>query len=738
MTADGAKGTARASPASGAMLHSYFDIARALVHGLTGAALLDAAFAVKGQVGSLRASLVATWLESAGGFGNSRELATSLEAADLTVAIPVRNADDAVLGTFCVQMTASVAQPAAQVHEKLRPVIDSLRRELSRDAAPSRRTREQTLSERTHELEWLFKVSQKLQGATDDAQLLEQLLAAATKRMRCAFGAMLIPDRRLNIEHAAEATAAVALRTVLEKNREQLLTWVQRNNRALTLNGSKKASQPCKMLCVPVVLTNGRVIGALVFLNPGQRADFEDKHAYLARHLGRQAASLIEAQFDLMTGLHTRAGLEQAYLQALTQAPTAARSVIYVDVDRMHVVNELHGFELGNELIVRIAALLGAPLLPEGAIAARLSGDRFGIVVSDGNAAVAQRHATRLREAVTKIAIGPESGPDSALEISVSCGIADLVDIPQGLARALAAAEIACKAAKDRGRDRVEVYASQDSSIMRRKDDVAAVGALRQALRTNSIVLYAQRIAPLQRPEEAGGYEILMRLKSADGSLVSPGPLIAAAQRYQLLPSIDRWVTQRALEMLAPYRALLKSSGLYMSINVSGQSLSDEAFAQQFTRQLKDAVLPPGSVGIEVTEQAAVSNMARAGSLLESLRASGCRVALDDFGTGANTLSALKNMQVACLKIDGSFVRDMLTNGKSRATVRGIVELAKAYHVTTVAEYVESKEIALRLKEMGVDFAQGYAYGHPRPLEDLLVALGRDESARLHRLYLES
>jgi diguanylate cyclase (GGDEF)-like protein len=723
------------------MLNSYTDIARALVEGLSGTALLDAKYAVRGQTGALKGAAVASWLRNASGLDTAEQLAQQRDAKELIVAIPIRGADGQMLGIFCVRISASAALPApAVVREKLRPVIDSLKRELEREGAAPRRSREQTLSERTHELEWLFKISQKLQGATDDAQVLEQLLAAATKRMHCALGAMLIPDRRLHIEHVAEASSAAALRVVLEKNRTQLLAWVQRRNRAVVLNGSSggRGSQPCKILCVPVVLTNGRVIGALAFLNSNQRADFEDKHAYLARHLGRQAASLIEAQFDLMTGLHTRAGLEQAYLQVLSQAPDVERSVIYVDVDRMHVVNELHGFELGNELIVRIAGLLGSPLLPEGAVCARLSGDRFGIILSDGNAAAAQVHARRLREAVAKIAIGPEAGPDSALEVSVSCGVADLVDIPQGLARALAAAEIACKAAKDRGRDRVEVYACQDSSIMRRKDDVALVGTLRQALRTNSLVLFAQRIAPLLRPEEAGGYEILMRLKAPDGSLMRPGPLIAAAQRYQLLPSIDRWVTQRALEMLAPYRSLLKSSGLYMSVNVSGQSLGDEAFAQHFVRSLKDAMLPPGSVTIEVTEQAAISNLARAGSLLETLRLAGCRVALDDFGTGANTLSALKNLQVACLKIDGSFVRDMLTNGKSRATVRGIVELAKAYRVTTVAEFVESKELANALRQMGVEYAQGYAFGHPQPLDDLLVSLGRDESARLHRLYLES
>jgi EAL domain-containing protein (putative c-di-GMP-specific phosphodiesterase class I) len=189
--------------------------------------------------------------------------------------------------------------------------------------------------------------------------------------------------------------------------------------------------------------------------------------------------------------------------------------------------------------------------------------------------------------------------------------------------------------------------------------------------------------------------------------------------------------------MLAPFRSMFKSSGLYMSINVSGQSLGDEAFAQHLLGNLKAAALPHGSITIEVTEQAAISNLAHASALLATLRSVGCRVALDDFGTGANTLSSLKNLQVACLKIDGSFVRDMLSNAKSQATVRGIVELAKAYKVSTVAEFVESKELAQRLKAMGVDFAQGHAYGRPASLEQLLATLGRDESARLHRLVLE-
>ena len=184
----------------------------------------------------------------------------------------------------------------------------------------------------------------------------------------------------------------------------------------------------------------------------------------------------------------------------------------------MDVVNELHGFELGNELIVRTAELLAPPLLPAEALVARLSGDRFAIVLSDTDVHAAAQIAQRLQAAANRLAIGPLSG---AVDVSVSSGVAALVNMPQGLARALAAAEIACKKAKVRGRNRVELYACEDSSMMRRQDDIAAVGQLRAALKADRLLLYAQRIVPCRVRDLAGGYEILMRLRAADGTIVA-------------------------------------------------------------------------------------------------------------------------------------------------------------------------------------------------------------------------
>jgi diguanylate cyclase (GGDEF)-like protein len=514
------------------------------------------------------------------------------------------------------------------------------------------------------------------------------------------------------------------------------MTWATRQQRPLVVNGgpAAKAAANCKIMSVPIVRETGRVLGVMAFFNSPEAMDFAPRHIFLARHLGRQMATTVESQFDLMTGLYTRDGLEQMFARHAETEGVVTGSVIYVDVDHMHVVNELHGFELGNEIIVRVAELLVPPRLPRDAIAARISGDRFAIVIPDLDSKAAAEVAQELQRAAKLLRIGPAQ---EQVEVSLSCGVAALVVMPQGLARALAAAELACKGAKKHGRDRVETYACGDDSMMRRHDDVVAVGKLRSALRNDGLLLYAQRIVPLQDKQDPGGYEILMRIRDKDGSIVTPGALIAAAQRYQLLPTVDRWVMSRALQTLAAFRGLLKSSGISISINVSGQSFGDEAFTSLFTEQLRSSNLPAGSVTIEITEQAALSNLGRASDMVARLAGMGCRIALDDFGTGANSLAYLKGLQIARVKIDGSFVRDVVNNKRSQATVRGIVELAKGFSIDTVAEYVETRGIADKVRELGVDYAQGYAFGRPEPLERILEDLGQDESRRLHKLFLE-
>lgn len=723
------------------IFESYVALANGLVPDLRGICLCDEKGRSWGGSGDLGTPQAARWLGSLEWPGGAARAPAAREAGGgrRWAAIPIEQSDGTLLGIFAVSQDHAGARPAAppaELARRLKPLIDCVHRDLA--AARPAKTKVRALTERTAELEWLFRITNDLREGVDDQKVVEALLRAATERLDSALGVISVPDKRLIVLAERGAADAGELRQAWSETQGPLMAWVQRQNRPLVVNraGSSGGARPaCKILCVPIVRESGRVIGVMAFYNPPRAGNYLPRHVFLARHLGRQAASLIEAQFDLMTGLYTRSGLDQMFGAAGAAAGDAEQSVLYLDIDHMHVANELHGFELGNELIVRVADLLSVPNLPPDAAAARISGDRFAVVLPGSTCEEAARIAERLQAAAAQIAIGP---PGDGFDVSLSCGISILLPLPEGLARAIAAAEIACKTAKSRGRNRVEIYKFEDGSMMRRHHDALAVGQLRSALKSDRLLLFAQRIHPLQNPSLAGGYELLLRLRDPDGALVAPGPLIEAAQRYRILPAVDRWVIQRALQILAPYRSMLKSRELGMSINVSGQSIGDETFIQQLAQLLADARLPRNCVAIELTEQAAISNMAHAAAMVRRLGALGCRFALDDFGTGSNSLAYLKALQVNRVKIDGGFVRDVLTNRNSHATVRAIVELARSMGIETVAEFVETAEIAAEMQQMGVDYAQGYAFGKPEPLEELLKRLAHDESARLHRLFLES
>ena len=628
---------------------SYIALANALAGDLGGVCLLNGNLQSRGHSGELQVEAVKAWIQSLGWNDLDERLpaARPQPSKRCWVAIPIEQTDGTLLGVFCVsQLLAAVpTQPSRHARDlgiRLKPLLDCIHRDFA--AAVPTRTKLAILTERTAELEWLFKVTNNLKGGVDDHRILEGLLQAATERLHSGLGVLCIPDKNLTVKY--ESAAAPELDAAWTQTQQHLLTWVRRQNRPLVINavGDRSSTLPkCRVLCVPVVRETGPVIGVLAFYNPPQAAGYLNRQTFLARHIGRQAASLVEAQFDLMTGLYTRSGLDQMAAALTDPADYSDRSVLYLDIDHMHVVNELHGFELGNELIVRVADLLSNAALPAGALAARISGDRFVVVVPHSSTADAIKLADTLLAAAASLIIGPSK---QVFDVSISVGIAGLLSMPDGLARAIAAAELACKTAKHRGRGRVETYAFEDGSMMRQHSDAMAVGSLRAALKSDRLLLFAQPIVALQNRSLAGGYELLLRLREPDGSLTAPGPLIDAAQRYQLLPSIDRWVVQRALHMLAPYRGMLKTRGLHMSINVSGQSIADDSFIQTFIKLLKEANLPAGCVSVELTEQAAISNLAHAKTMVSTLSNLGCHFALDDFGTGANSLTYLKALQV--------------------------------------------------------------------------------------------
>ncbi|MDE2049779.1 MAG: bifunctional diguanylate cyclase/phosphodiesterase, partial [Gammaproteobacteria bacterium] len=382
-------------------------------------------------------------------------------------------------------------------------------------------------------------------------------------------------------------------------------------------------------------------------------------------------------------------------------------------------INDNFGMRVGDAVLGQLGELLRGRL-PAGAFAARISGDRFAALLP-GSLDDAERFGESLREAAEKL--GNMQG-NSRLRVSISIGVAVLDSSAGELMHSLAAAETACKAAKDRGRNRVEVYRANDVSLVRRFADINIAGRLHDAISSGRFRLDAQLILPFGRSTQLKPhYELLVRMIDEDGTAAGPDSFMSAAIRYQLMQSIDRWVIETAIERFKAHAGTFSGVPLSFAINFSGQSLNDESFGGFLIERIRSSGLPPELFCFELTENATIASIARASDLMGRLRTLGCGIALDDFGTGLSSLSYLRQLPVTMLKIDGSFVRDVVRDPRAESMVRAIAQLARTMSLTTVAEYVETDEIRARVATLGVDYGQGFAIAKPLPLDDLLAEL---------------
>jgi diguanylate cyclase (GGDEF)-like protein len=434
----------------------------------------------------------------------------------------------------------------------------------------------------------------------------------------------------------------------------------------------------------------------------------------------RKVEYVIQQSFDSMTGLMNRKGFEAQLHESMKSlaGPDDAHQLIYFDMDNLQLVNDTFNRAAGDKVIVRFAQLIGEHL-PKNGVATRLTGDDFVILLTHSNVEEALTFTETIRKegSVLRYLQG-----DKSLQVTLSTGISALTtNASEG--DALTAARIACDSAKDHGRDRVEVYDQADQSIIQRYDDMYLVAEIQRTLDNDGFKLLAQPIVPLSQSKQGSRFEILLRMKDNKGNRVSSNAFFSAAERYQLMPQIDRWVISSTLARLSEHVAFLKETGAIFAINLSGQSLGDDDILHFVEDEIDSSGVPPESLCFEVTESAAVSSRFKAQSFIDALRARGCKFALDDFGAGLSSFAYLKNFNVDTLKIDGSFILDITGNRISEAMVAAITQVARVMELETVAEYVESDEIKLLVKKLGVDYAQGHAVGRPTLFDDVLLEL---------------
>jgi diguanylate cyclase (GGDEF)-like protein len=472
----------------------------------------------------------------------------------------------------------------------------------------------------------------------------------------------------------------------------------------------------CKLVALPLMARGGPA-GAIIVFNRPDEPSFDE---FTVRRLGRFARLLARnatENVDSLTGLLSWEGF-RTRIEAWQRdaAPSSMVSMLYGDIDRLHVINDLAGFSDGDRVIARCGVAIRKALVGADSFACRLSGDRFTVFLPHMNLAQARQLADVICRDVSS---GPNAQKQPDHPVSMSWGAVSTSAGDLHLDHRIAEAEIACKTAKDRGRGRVEVYQDTDQSMIRRHDEIGLIGSVREALRQQRIVVFAQPITPLINTSLPVTYELLVRIIDAKGNLVEAADFMSAATRYQILPEIDRAVCERAFAQLS------KSTGepVHVSINLSGPTLSDPEFLEWLLSSMAKYRIEGTSLSFEITEAAAAANLAQVQQFIRRMTAHGVRFALDDFGTGVSSLAYLKNLEISTIKLDGSYVRDVLTNTRSQALVRAIVQLADAMGITTVAEYVESNGVRDRLAALGIQFGQGFALGRPGPLDDVLAAV---------------
>jgi diguanylate cyclase (GGDEF)-like protein len=422
-----------------------------------------------------------------------------------------------------------------------------------------------------------------------------------------------------------------------------------------------------------------------------------------------------QATHDSLTGLINRDEFERRLVEAINVARSNKEEHVlcYMDLDQFKVVNDTCGHIAGDELLKQLTVLLHRKIRKSDTLA-RLGGDEFGILFLDCKLYKAKQIIYVLRNAINEFRF---AWGDKSFEVGVSVGVVSINRESGGVTEILSAADSACFAAKDLGRNRVHIYEPDDKVLSQRRGEMQWLPRIRDALENDRFQLFFQKFVPIQKSGSKYNIELLIRMLDDDGNIVPPMAFLPAAERYDLMPAIDRWVIDYAFSHLQQYQRENMHDNYLWTINISGQSLSDENFLDYVQAKTQQYDIRPALVCFEITETVAVSNLSDATHLITALKETGFYFALDDFGSGLSSFNYLKHLPVDFLKIDGSFVKDMLEDPIDYAMVESINQIGHILGLKTIAEFVEDTETLQKLKELKVDYAQGHAIHKPELLD---------------------
>jgi diguanylate cyclase (GGDEF)-like protein len=634
------------------------------------------------------------------------------KAVGLLVALFSRN--DGKSSAFNPSLLKSILEPAIEL------IGESLR------VGKEMRSLEQDAEDVEKELELVYEIDQKIHGVKGRHSSLAELVGRSGRHLGINYSVLLIPPKRIRVS-ATHSSWKNVNRKVLDRYIvDQLIPKLEGQRKPVIFEipadeGPESSRSGYQALLCPLLDKQGNVEGVLAQLGRVENRKFSKSERRFMSHIGRKVEYVIEQSFDAMTGLMNRTGFE-AQLQESFEALKSnddTHQIIYFDLDNLQLVNDSFSYKAGDEVITSFARLLEQDL-PKSAVLSRLTGDDFCMLLTHASAETALDYANEVR---SKTAALRYLEGDKSLQVTMSIGIASFDFSSVGSGNVLTTARMACEAAKEHGRDRIEIYDEGNRSVIRRYDDMQLVAQIQQALDGDEFELLAQPIASLSKDSANPRFEILLRMDDGEGAYVETRALFSAAERYQMMPQIDRWVVSNSIAKLTKVHKDVSSQKAIFAVNLSGQSLGDDDFLEFIEREIDASELPESSLCFEITESAAVSNLAKAQSFIDRLRQRGCRISLDDFGAGLSSFAYLKNFNVDTLKIDGGFIRDITENRISESMVAAITQVAKVMELKTIAEYVETEDAHKLVSELGVDFAQGHFIGKPITLDTVLSDL---------------
>ncbi len=592
------------------------------------------------------------------------------------------------------------------------------------------------LNRRHEELNLIYNTNEQPDDEDDEEEALRGIVANVVDYMESDSSVLSVPSRDIWLMESSHDFKEADYLEAFEEAEREVLAYLKRTRQPLVINNAEELQEfsfaesgRIRLLVVPVSDDREEIIGGLALIRraEGQRIANSDKNLLIA--LSRRISKVIQVSYDPLTGLPRRMKFERSLERAVAGLKNSRErhSLLHINIDGLSNLNEQFGIRTGDAAISLVAKLV-AQSGRKADICARVGGDELSLLLLNCGSKVALAKAEELHKVVAE---QPFLTGRTRQSLRISIGA---VSISQGTsaAEAMTKASVACGIAKERGGNVTQMYEAAYEQVEAKREEVKYLTLVHQALESqNMFRLYAQPIVPLHDPDADPHFEVLLRLFTEDGEMVSPVDFIPVAEKHSLMPAIDRYVVRNAIAMLGATGILERFPDTVCSVNLSGQSFGTDSVLEDLQPLLNQAGVPARNICFEVTETAAISDLGGAQYHIENTRKLGCQFALDDFGAGLSSFTYLRVLPLDYVKIDGSFVKDMLTDDIARTMIASIHNVGHAMGLETVAEYVENDDIAEQLKLLGIDYGQGFGLGKPEPMDGYL----KRYTSREHRAH---